>query len=93
MKQYVLVTATAFARETPGLRFNAVEPGFASGTSLGMRDVNAFVRVLVEVLAPVIVPLLASGLPVYGGGPTGGTHRRTLARFVSCRGTRLDNDL
>ena len=57
-KQCTLVTAMAFARETPRLRFNAVEPGFTPGTSLGMRDVNAFVRVLVKVLVPLIVPLL-----------------------------------
>jgi NAD(P)-dependent dehydrogenase (short-subunit alcohol dehydrogenase family) len=57
-KQCTLVTAMAFARETPRLRFNAVEPGFTPGTSLGMRDTNAFVRVLVKVLVPVLVPLL-----------------------------------
>jgi len=57
-KQCALVTAMAFARETPRLRFNAVEPGFTPGTRLGMSDTNAFVRGLVKVLAPVLVPLL-----------------------------------
>ncbi len=57
-KQCTLVTAMAFARETPRLRFNAVEPGFTPGTGLGMRGVNGLVRVLVKVIVPVIVPLL-----------------------------------
>jgi len=57
-KQCALVTAMAFARETPRLRFNAVEPGFTPGTSLGMSDTNAFVRTLIKVLVPVLVPLL-----------------------------------
>ncbi len=42
-KQCNLATALAFARETPRLHFNAVEPGFNPTTSLG-RDANAFVR-------------------------------------------------
>jgi NAD(P)-dependent dehydrogenase (short-subunit alcohol dehydrogenase family) len=44
-KQCELATALAFARETPRLRFNAVEPGFSPGTGLG-RDANAFLRFL-----------------------------------------------
>ena len=57
-KQCALVTGLALAREMPRLRVNAVEPGFTPGTSLGMRDVNATVRVLVKILVPVLVPLL-----------------------------------
>ena len=57
-KQCALVTGLALAREMPRLRINAVEPGFTPGTSLGMRDVNATVRVLVKILVPVLVPLL-----------------------------------
>ena len=38
-KQCNLATVLAFARETPRLRFNAVEPGFSPATSLG-RDAN-----------------------------------------------------
>ena len=41
-------TAMEFARETPRLRFSAVEPGFNPGTSLGHRDVNVFVRFLAK---------------------------------------------
>ena len=57
-KQCTLVAALVLAREMPRLRINAVEPGFTPGTGLGMRDVNAFVRILVKILVPVLVPLL-----------------------------------
>jgi len=57
-KQCTLVSAMVLAREVPRLRINAVEPGFTPGTSLGMRDANAFVRVLARFLVPVLVPLL-----------------------------------
>jgi len=39
-KQCELAAVFAFARETPRLRFNAVEPGFSPGTGLG-RDARA----------------------------------------------------
>ena len=52
-KQCELATVFAFARETPRLRFNAVEPGFNPGTGLG-RDANAFLRFIARyVLAPL----------------------------------------
>jgi NAD(P)-dependent dehydrogenase (short-subunit alcohol dehydrogenase family) len=54
-KQCTLATALAFARETPRLRFNAVEPGFSPETGLG-RDANAFLRFL----SKYVLPLLAS---------------------------------
>jgi NAD(P)-dependent dehydrogenase (short-subunit alcohol dehydrogenase family) len=57
-KQATLATAMAFARETPRLRFNAVEPGFTPATSLGHRDLNAFVRFLTKFVVPLLVPLL-----------------------------------
>jgi NAD(P)-dependent dehydrogenase (short-subunit alcohol dehydrogenase family) len=56
-KQCSLLTALAFARETPRLRFNAVEPGFTPGSGLG-RDAGAFAQVLTKYLVPVLVPLL-----------------------------------
>lgn len=56
-KQGNLATALAFARETPRLRFNAVEPGVNADTGLG-RDANIVVRVLSKLLAPLLVPLL-----------------------------------
>ncbi|MBB5331244.1 SDR family NAD(P)-dependent oxidoreductase [Tunturiibacter gelidoferens] len=37
-KQAILAAAMAFARETPRLRFNAVEPGLNLATDLGGRD-------------------------------------------------------
>jgi NAD(P)-dependent dehydrogenase (short-subunit alcohol dehydrogenase family) len=52
-KQCNLATVMAFARETPRLRFNAVEPGFSPGTGLS-RDANVFLRYLGKyVLAPL----------------------------------------
>lgn len=45
-KLCILVTAMAFARETPRLHFNAVEPGITRGTNLGGEDTSAFVRFL-----------------------------------------------
>jgi len=57
-KQCTLATAMAFARETPRLRFNAVEPGFTPTTSLGLRDASAFVRFLSKYIIPLLVPLL-----------------------------------
>ncbi|MET0795700.1 MAG: short-chain dehydrogenase, partial [Polyangiaceae bacterium] len=55
-KQCSLLTALAFARETPRLRFNAVEPGFTPGSGLG-RDAGAFAQFLTRYLVPVLVPL------------------------------------
>ena len=52
-KQRELATVLAFARETPRLRFNAVEPGFNPATGLS-RDANVFLRFLLKyVLAPL----------------------------------------
>ena len=56
-KQCNLATAMAFARETPRLHFNAVEPGVNPTTGLG-RDANAFVRFLSKYIIPLLVPLL-----------------------------------
>lgn len=56
-KQGNLATVLAFARETPRLRFNAVEPGFSPGSDLS-RDAGAgqvFVsRYVLSPLAPLI---------------------------------------
>ncbi len=56
-KQGNLATVFVFARETPRLRFNAIEPGFNPGTGLG-RDANIALRALgkyvLSPLAPVI---------------------------------------
>jgi NAD(P)-dependent dehydrogenase (short-subunit alcohol dehydrogenase family) len=43
-KQCILATAMAFARETPRLHFNAIEPGLNPTTGLGGADVGAFCR-------------------------------------------------
>jgi NAD(P)-dependent dehydrogenase (short-subunit alcohol dehydrogenase family) len=56
-KQCNLATTLAFARATPRLRFNAVEPGFSVGTGLG-REANAFVRVIAKGLFPLLSPFI-----------------------------------
>ena len=56
-KQAILAAAMVFARETPRLHFNAVEPGVNPTTALA-RDANAFVRLLSKILIPLLVPLL-----------------------------------
>lgn len=61
-KQCTLATAMMFARETPRLHFNAVEPGFNPTTGLG-RDASAAVRFLVACIAPVAVLLLIPFMP------------------------------
>ena len=56
-KQAILGAAMAFARETPRLYFNAVEPGVNPTTALS-RDGGALVRFLSKYFIPLLVPLL-----------------------------------
>ncbi len=56
-KQCNLATALAFARETPRLHINAVEPGVNAATGLS-RDASASVRFLAKYILPLLVPLL-----------------------------------
>ncbi|HZW80285.1 MAG TPA: SDR family NAD(P)-dependent oxidoreductase [Candidatus Deferrimicrobiaceae bacterium] len=56
-KQCTLATMMVFARETPRLRVNAVEPGFTPATGLG-RDAGAFVGFLSKYIIPLLVPPL-----------------------------------
>jgi NAD(P)-dependent dehydrogenase (short-subunit alcohol dehydrogenase family) len=56
-KQCTLATALAFARETPRLNFNAVEPGFSPETSLG-REAPAFLRFLSKYVLSLLAPHL-----------------------------------
>ncbi|MDR3670392.1 MAG: SDR family NAD(P)-dependent oxidoreductase [Holophaga sp.] len=56
-KQAILAAALAFARETPRLHFNAVEPGVNAATALS-RDAGAFVGFLSSYIIPLLVPLL-----------------------------------
>jgi NAD(P)-dependent dehydrogenase (short-subunit alcohol dehydrogenase family) len=57
-KQAILAAAMAFARETPRLHFNAIEPGFNPTTGLGGGDLGAFMRFLQKFVIPLFVPLL-----------------------------------
>jgi NAD(P)-dependent dehydrogenase (short-subunit alcohol dehydrogenase family) len=56
-KQCNLATALAFARETPRLHFNAVEPGFSPGTGLS-RDASVFLRFLAKYLMAPLAPFI-----------------------------------
>jgi NAD(P)-dependent dehydrogenase (short-subunit alcohol dehydrogenase family) len=59
-KQCTLATALEFARETPRLHVNAIEPGFMPGTGLG-RDAPASVRFLAKYVLGAIVPFMKYG--------------------------------
>lgn len=56
-KQCELAAALAFARETPRLRINAVEPGFNPSTGLS-RDANAFLRFLATYVLSPLAPFI-----------------------------------
>ena len=56
-KQCNLATVLAFARETPRLRFNAVEPGFSPATSLS-RDANVLLRALGKYVLSPLAPFI-----------------------------------
>jgi len=54
-KQCILAAAMVFARETPRLRFNALEPGFTPNTGLG-REANFFLRLVANYILPLVAP-------------------------------------
>jgi NAD(P)-dependent dehydrogenase (short-subunit alcohol dehydrogenase family) len=56
-KQCNLATVLELARETPRLRFNAVEPGFNPGTDLG-RDAGAALRLLGRYVLSPLAPFI-----------------------------------
>jgi NAD(P)-dependent dehydrogenase (short-subunit alcohol dehydrogenase family) len=56
-KQCNLATVMAFARETPRLHFNAVEPGFSPATGL-VRDANVFLRFLAKYVLSLLAPFI-----------------------------------
>ncbi len=56
-KQCTLATALEFARETPRLYINAVEPGFSPATALG-REANAPIRFMLKHILPLLVPFM-----------------------------------
>ncbi len=55
-KQANLASALAFARETPRLRFNAVEPGVNPTTALGRDGVGILMRSAVSMLVFLLLP-------------------------------------
>jgi NAD(P)-dependent dehydrogenase (short-subunit alcohol dehydrogenase family) len=59
-KQCELAAVFAFARETPRVRFNAVEPGFNPGTSLG-RDANPALRFVARYVMSPLAPMIKYG--------------------------------
>ncbi len=66
-KQCNLASVLAFARETPRLRFIAVEPGFSMGTNLS-RGAGVVVRVIAKLLFPLLVPFVKyASTPAQGG--------------------------
>jgi len=56
-KQCELATVFALARETPRLRFNAVEPGFNPSTGLG-RDASAFLQFIAKYVLAQLAPFI-----------------------------------
>jgi NAD(P)-dependent dehydrogenase (short-subunit alcohol dehydrogenase family) len=80
-KQAILAAALAFARETPRLRFNAVEPGVTPATGLG-RDSRAFARFLSSYVIPLFVPLFRLFIKVLSTPKRAG---RVIAKIVTDR--------
>jgi NAD(P)-dependent dehydrogenase (short-subunit alcohol dehydrogenase family) len=62
-KQAILATAMTFARMTPRLHFNAVEPGLNPTTALA-RDAGAVMRFMSNYIIPLVVPLLVPFIKV-----------------------------
>jgi NAD(P)-dependent dehydrogenase (short-subunit alcohol dehydrogenase family) len=56
-KQCELAAALAFARDTPRLRVNAVEPGFNPSTGLG-RDANVVLRLVAKYAVSRLAPFI-----------------------------------
>jgi NAD(P)-dependent dehydrogenase (short-subunit alcohol dehydrogenase family) len=56
-KQAIFAAAMAFARETPRLHFNAIEPGITPNTGLG-RGFSASLRFLAKYILPLIAPFM-----------------------------------
>ena len=66
-KQCELAAVYAFARETPRLRFNAVEPGFSPGTGLG-RDASPVLQFIAKYLLTPLAPMIKYwSTPGHGG--------------------------
>jgi NAD(P)-dependent dehydrogenase (short-subunit alcohol dehydrogenase family) len=57
-KQAILAAAMAFARETPRLHINAVEPGLNPTTALGTSDLGGGIRLVQRLIVPLLVTLL-----------------------------------
>ena len=55
-KQAILAAALAFARETPRLRFNAVEPGVTPATGLGGRAHSPVAGLHISLIVPLLMP-------------------------------------
>jgi NAD(P)-dependent dehydrogenase (short-subunit alcohol dehydrogenase family) len=66
-KQCELASVYTFARETPRLRFSAVEPGFSPGTGLG-RDASPALQFIAKYLLTPLAPMIKYwSTPGHGG--------------------------
>lgn len=77
-KQAAMLTALALARETPRLRFNAVEPGLNPSTNLGGADAGPVVRFVQRFIVPLLVPLLMPFLKILTTSKRAGRMLSTL---------------
>ena len=57
-KQGNMATMMVFAKETPRLHFNLVEPGVTMQTNLGRRNATLVSRVVMNGVVPMLLPLL-----------------------------------
>ncbi|MGF6976032.1 NAD(P)-dependent dehydrogenase (short-subunit alcohol dehydrogenase family) [Paraburkholderia sp. JPY465] len=63
-KQAILASAMVFARETPRLHFNAIEPGSIQRPVSGGGDTGTLMRLLQKFVIPLLVPLVISFMKI-----------------------------
>jgi NAD(P)-dependent dehydrogenase (short-subunit alcohol dehydrogenase family) len=85
-KQGNIATVFAFARETPRLRFNVIEPGFNPGSDLG-RDANAILRFIAKHVMSPLAPMIK-----YWSNPKTAARMITGVLTASSRDTGLYYD-
>jgi NAD(P)-dependent dehydrogenase (short-subunit alcohol dehydrogenase family) len=83
-KQALLASTFAFARETPRLRFAAIEPGFNPSTGLG-GHLGPAARFVQAVVVPLVVPLLKPFIKILSTSRQAG---RVIAQIVTSSSSR-----